>query len=209
MKLFFLNILLLLSFLSFGQSLGSKLNESEKRKMESTIKQKSKELKSLDCKFSQERISSLLSQITKATGTLKYKDNTKLRWEYSSPFSFSLIINNEEFIMLNSKKEKIKSDMIQKQLGNFIMNSINGSFITSGKDFKAEYYKSKNVINVKLIPINKQIKQMFKYLVIELDPANYVANSVKMTEQSDDETIIVFSDKKINSTISDSFFNVK
>lgn len=209
MRLLLLNLLLIFSLTSIAQDLGNKINDSEKKFFETRVKERSKDLKSLDCKFTQEKKSMLISETSKADGILKYKDNSKLRWEYINPDPFALIINSNDVVVINNKNEKIKSDNIQKHLANFIINSINGNLIANNKDFEAEYYYKKNVFNIKLTPISAQFKQIFKYIIIELDKSNFVANSVIMKEQSDDETKIIFSDKKINEAISDSFFIIK
>ncbi|MDR2835083.1 MAG: outer membrane lipoprotein carrier protein LolA [Bacteroidales bacterium] len=206
------NIIIFFCLLAYNvisqNNIGELLNESEKSNIVLTIKNNSASLKSLECSFTQEKTSTLINETTVLKGFMFYKNPAKLRWEYSEPEKFALIINNNKTVLKNGKNEIVKSDKMLKYLGNFIINAINSNCFSNTKNFNAEYYKKdkENLVIVKMIPVSKQLKQMFSNIIIELDNKTFLANKIIMNEVSGDNTTVIMINKKINSQIADSKF---
>ena len=74
-------------------------------------------------------------------------------------------------------------------------------------DFKIEFKENNNQYYVSLVPVATKMKQMINEIHIYFDKKDFSVTRLKMDEQGDDNTIIDFSNKKMNGNISDEKFN--
>jgi len=210
----YIHLLILLCFIFIVSSiysqdkLGIIISGDEKNDLEKRVIENSKLLKTITANFRQEKTSLLISEKSVSMGVFYYKNSGFLRWEYSSPEKYVLIQNKEKVNLKNEKGEILETGRMFKYLADFISNSINGNAIIEQKNFKKEYYKNdkNNSISIKLIPISKQIKQIYSEIIVELDTKTLLANEITMIEISGDITNIKFFDKKLNLDISLTIF---
>jgi outer membrane lipoprotein-sorting protein len=59
-----------------------------------------------------------------------------------------------------------------------------------------------------MTPTSKALREYFQTIVLVVDKANYSANSIEMNEPSGDKTTIWFTDKKLNTQVSDEMFTL-
>ena len=205
----FLIIFTFFSIFSYSQkNLEILVSDSEKIIIEKNIQNAAQTNKSLICDFEMEKISTLLNEKSINKGTMYYKNPSKLIWESSGTNQFSLIVNDDQVAIKNNKNETITNIKMLKYLGNFIINIINGKSIQSNKEFKTEIYQNNEIeiYNLKLIPIQKKIKDLYSEIIIEIDKKTFLANKIILNENSGDITTIKFGNKKINQKIPDEKF---
>jgi outer membrane lipoprotein-sorting protein len=186
------------------------LTGTAKSNIETKIKTASKNISSLQCKFIQKKTSSLLSEEAISKGLLFYKTPNSLRWEYTEPNPFVLIFHKDNTAIKNEKGVVVNSNKMLKQLGDFIISTINGNGFVENGNFKVDYYaseKEKTFVWIKLTPIAKKLKDMYVSIQIKISTADYLAAEIIMRETSGDQTTILFSDKKINTDIPQSRFS--
>ena len=195
-------ILLLFCSVGFSQPNGYRLaSEIVKVEMEKKVIAASKQILSLQCNFVQEKSSVLLTETAVSKGMLSYKKSNLLRWEYTSPNKLLLVMNGENVQMKNEQGTISNSNKMFKQLSGFIVSTINGEALSDNTNFKAEYYldaRKKDFVWIKLIPINKRIKEMYLSIWIKMETTNYLASEIIMEEKSGDKTIIKLSNPKLN-----------
>lgn len=207
----FITIISILIFC--GQVFAQGTNDVEvtgekKTALVSSIEKSHKELKTLSAQFTQEKVSSLLTEKVVQKGKLSYRSPKQLRWEYTSPKAMSVIFSNGKVLLKTSKGTVNNPNKMLNEMGGLIISTINGSFLTDNANFKARYYKNSKTgkILVVLTPINKRIKAYYSKMTITLDGKSHLAEKVAMHEVNGDVTTITFSDKKVNTTLSDSLF---
>jgi outer membrane lipoprotein-sorting protein len=76
-------------------------------------------------------------------------------------------------------------------------------------DFATRVFVNKNTNLVELTPLTKELKQLLKAIVILVDKNDFSVVSIDMREVSGDNTLLKFSNKEMNATISDSLFAIK
>ena len=75
-------------------------------------------------------------------------------------------------------------------------------------DFQSRIFENSGSYLVELIPIAKNLKELYKNINILIDKKDYTATAIEMFELSGDKTIIRFQNKVLNAQIKDSVFNI-
>ena len=192
----------------FSQNLGTKLDGQEKEKFEIAIRKANKELKSFESEFIIEKTSSVISEKSISKGTMFFENPAKLRWETFGNNAYSLIVNNDVVAIKNASGDIMNNSKMLKNLGNFIINIINGKNLSNNNDFQSEFYQNNDKINLQLIPIQKKIKDLYSDIIIEINKKNFLADKIILNEKSGDCTLIILNEKKIDIKISDEKFKI-
>ena len=201
-------IVLFLGAPLFAQEAGSTEVTGDKRTaLMTSIEKAHKQLTTLSANFTQEKTSTLFTEKVVQKGKLSYKAPKQLRWEYTSPQAMTVIFSNGKVLLKTNKGTTSNPNKMLGEMGNMIINTINGCFLKENPDFSTRYYKNKSgQYVVVLTPVNKRIKAYYKNISITLSNSTYLADKVILTEVNGDATTIIFSDKKTNATLSDSLF---
>ena len=192
----------------FAQEAGStEITGDKKADLVTSIEKAHKQLTTLSASFTQEKTSTLLTDKVVQKGKLNYKAPKQLRWEYTSPKALTVIFSNGKVLLKTEKGTTNNPNKMLGEMGNMIINTINGSFLKENPDFNTRYFKNKSgQYVVVLTPINKKIKTYYKNISITLNSSTFLADKVILTEVNGDVTTITFADKKANATLSDSLF---
>ena len=201
-------IVLFLGAPLFAQEAGStEVTGDKKTALVNSIEKAHKQLTTLSANFTQEKTSTLFTEKVVQKGKLSYKAPKQLRWEYTSPKAMTVIFSNGKVLLKTEKGTTSNPNKMLGEMGNMIINTINGSFLKENSDFNTRYYKNKGgQYVVVLIPVNKRIKAYYKSISITLSNSTFLADKVVLTETNGDATTITFADKKTNITLSDSLF---
>lgn len=193
--------------LSAQEAGGTEVTGAQKTALAASIEKAHKQLSTLSASFTQEKTSTLFTEKVVQKGKLNYKAPKQLRWEYTSPKAMTVIFSNGKVLMKNEQGTTSNPHKMLGEMGNMIINTINGSFIKENADFNARYFKNKSgQYVVVLTPVNKKIKAYYKTISITLSGSTFLADKVILTESSGDTTTITFTDKKSNILLSDSLF---
>lgn len=199
--------LIFCSMLVFGQ-----LSSSEIKTFKQNLDKATQNLSSLESNFTQTKHLDFMENDVKSSGKLYYKSQSKIRWEYTTPFSYYVIFNNEKmFVNDNGKKKEVElsSSKLLKDLNKIMLGTVNGSAVLDESKFKITYSKSGSDYIAKMVPTDKTYKKYIKQIDLTFDGKTYLLKKIKTTEPSLDYTLIEFSNQKKNVTISDAKFTFK
>lgn len=199
--------LIFCSMLVFGQ-----LSSSEIKTFKQNLDKATQNLSSLESNFTQTKHLDFMENDVKSSGKLYYKSQSKIRWEYTTPFSYYVIFNNEKmFVNDNGKKKEVElsSSKLLKDLNKIMLGTVNGSAVLDESKFKITYSKSGSDYVAKMVPTDKTYKKYIKQIDLTFDGKTYLLKKIKTTEPSLDYTLIEFSNQKKNVTISDAKFTFK
>lgn len=206
-------ILLLLASLFFcvpmfaQEAGGTEVTGDKKTALVTAIEKAHKQLTTLSANFTQEKTSTLFTDKVVQKGKLSYKSPKQLRWEYTSPKAMTVIFTNGKVLLKNEKGTTSNPNKMLGEMGDMIINTINGSFLSENPNFNTRYYLNKSGQYVVVLkPLNKKLKAYYKSITITLNGSTYLAEKVVLTEVSGDATTIIFTDKKANASLSDSLF---
>ncbi len=186
---------------------GTEITGEQKNALVTAIDKAHRQLGTLSANFTQEKTSALFTDKVVQKGKLMYKSPKQLRWEYTSPKAMTVIFSNGKVTLVTDKGAAANPNKMLSEMGNLIINTINGTFLKDNPDFSAKYYKDKsgNVTAV-LTPLSKRIKTYYQNISITLNGSSHLADRVTLNEASGDVTTIIFSDKRTNPPLSDTLF---
>ena len=200
--------------LLFTLSLLSCLSIAQTPQQSEIIKQinnASAQMHSLECDFVQTKFLNILDDKMVSKGKMYYQQADKLRWEYISPYTYTFILNENQVLLKNDNRSDIidvNQNKIFKEIARMMMNSIVGNCLSDEKSFKTTVEFSGNDWVATLIPLKRDMKQMWNRLVLHINPDLKVVYKVEMHEPSGDYTVIDLINIKTNNNISLKVFDI-
>ncbi|MBO9700292.1 MAG: outer membrane lipoprotein carrier protein LolA [Sporocytophaga sp.] len=207
---FILSLIFGLTTIAFSQHPGfGPLTDSVSFK--NNLSKTAKETKTIQSDFVQEKNLSVLAEKIITKGSFMFKKDNMLRWQYTDPFQYLIIMNkNKVYIKDDSRENKydMQSNKMFQEINNMIVNSVQGNVLNS-KDYKIKYYQNEKYYLVDLTPLNKNMKGFLKSISLYFDKKDFTVSKLTMTEPSGDYTNIAFTNKKVNAEIPDEKFHIK
>jgi len=145
-----------------------------------------------------------LSEKIISKGHFFFKKDNNIRWEYTEPTQYLIIISNNQLYTRDDKSQKqydIQSNKMFQEMNRFISGCIQGDILKNDKDFAIEYFENSKWYYVKLVPRDEKMKQMLHEVQICFDKNDLTVSSLKMVESGEDYTRIDFINKKLNTDI--------
>ena len=165
----------------------------------------------IEANFIQEKNLSILSEKIITKGRFMFKKEKKLRWEYTEPFHYLIILNNGTmFIQDEEKKSKIdiRSNKMFAEINSIIMGCVQGNLFNDEKKFLSSFFENSRSFMVKLKPLASNLKEYLSEIRIFFDKDNFKVTRLEMHEPSGDYTNIDFFGEKINTNLTDEKFLV-
>lgn len=205
-----LSLLICFAATMWSQSL-QKVSDSEAAKMISAINSATSSMKTIQCKFSQEKKVSLLKDKIVSSGKMYYASGGKLRWEYTKPYSYIFVINNNVVTTKSGNRKNsidVATNKLFQNITRIMVNSVTGKSLSNNKDYSVTMYKEGSIWVAHLVPKDANMKKMFKYIRLYLNANHSMVSKVEMVEKNGDSTLIKLYDIETNKTISDKVFIV-
>lgn len=210
-KLGFLAIAVLINFSVYSQKTDDFSLAQNTEEIKQKIAASSAEINSLSSNFTQEKHLTMMEEVLVSKGNFQFKKENKVRWTYTQPIDYAIIINENQFIILNEGKVStfdISSNRMFSEINQMIVMAIKGNFVDS-KEFKAAFFENKEFYKIALTPVNEQVASMLNSIEIYFDKKDMSVGKVKFIEPGDDFTLITFTDRKLNCDIPDKNFSLK
>ncbi|MEH6535271.1 MAG: outer membrane lipoprotein carrier protein LolA [Psychroserpens sp.] len=205
------NIFIIL-FLFFGNQITfsqEPLNANEIKTFKEKVLTLDNNTQTIVSDFTQYKHLSFLNNDIETIGKLVFKIPNVIKWEYTSPYKYSVIFKDEK-ILINDEGDKsnigIGSNKMFKSLNNIITNSLKGNMFND-EEFVISYFKVNGNYLVKFIPKEKNLLKLIARLELLFNIKTSDVTEVKMIEPSDDYTKIVFKNKIRNTTVDNAIFN--
>ena len=205
-------VLLFVSVLSLQAWSQTKLTAEQQKQFIEKIDKAAQTMTSMQCDFSQTKSMKLLSKEMQSKGIMYFKQPDKLRWQYTSPYDYTFIMNGDKVTMKSAKSTQninVQGNKMFRQITKIILNSITGSGLKGATDFQVEIYKTDNSYFAKLYPKKKELKQIYSVIEIYFNQSLTMVNGVKMMEKTGDVTSVKLQNVKYNQSINESTFAVR
>lgn len=203
-KLSFILISLLLSVAGFAQT-------SSQAQIIQKISAATQGMKSMQCDFVQTKTVKMLNDKMVSRGKMAYQQANKLRWEYTSPYTYTFILNDTKVSLQKNKRNDVidvSKNKMFKEIAAIMMNSVVGKCLTDTKSFKTTITENAAEYVATLVPQKKEMKQMFKKIVLHFNKKQGVVVRVDMYEKNNDTTVITLENIKKNTKIDAKTFAV-
>lgn len=169
------------------------------------------QLKTMQGDFTQTKYMKMLGDKMVSKGKMYYQQSDKLRWEYTTPYTYTFIMNgNKVLLKKNNRKDVIdvKQNKMFREIAQIILGSVVGKCLTDTKQFKASIAETKAAYVATLLPQSKNLKQMYKKIVLEFDHQTLMVEKVTMYEKNGDYTVIDMRNIKKNASVNASVFSI-
>jgi outer membrane lipoprotein-sorting protein len=200
--------LLLVAQFSFAQNFKPVKDTSA---LKNKIESMSKAVNSIESDFTQEKNLSMLSEKVTSKGNFKFKKENMLRWEYTTPYKYLIVINKDKIWIKDEKKTQkydMNSNKVFKEINDVMMSCVQGNIFKSGK-FKVTYFENEKYYKLELVPLQRNMKESLKKINMYFDKNVTSVSKLDMIEPNDDYTTLEFTLKSQNAPLQDNIFTVK
>lgn len=165
------------------------------------LERMSSSVKTISCSFIQEKNLVVLSEKIISKGTFFYAKENRIRWEYTSPYKYLIVINGDRLMTKSDGNQKIydlQTNRMFQEMNRFMAGFIQGEILKNEKDYSAAFFEDPGYFYVKLTPKNTRMQQMLSLITIWFDRTDMSVAGIMMTEPGDDYTKIEFINRKLN-----------
>ena len=184
---------------------------AETKSMIETVNRKSASIKTISCSFTQEKKMSMLNDKLVSRGVMYYSNAGKLRWEYTSPYSYILVINNNTVTMKSGSRKStvdMSTSKLFQAIARIMAGSVTGKSLSNNRDFNVKMYCYNEYWAADLEPKEANMKKMFKYIRLYFNTTHTLVYKVEIVEKNGDVTTIKLNNIETNKQISNSKFTV-
>ena len=202
--------LFLLLILSYITPLSAQQLTEEQIKQK--VNQTASAMKTMQCDFVQTKHLKMLNNDFVSHGKMYYQQSNKLRWEYTSPYSYTFILNNDKVLLKNKQRNDlidIKQNKLFREIVRIMMSSVVGNCLADDKNYKVSIATIGIEWVATLLPQRKDMKQMFQKLVLHFNAKKSVVNIVELYDKNGEKTIIELKNIRINETIHPHMFVIQ
>lgn len=192
----------------FSISAQQKMDEEKIRQQINAV---ASTMKTMQCDFVQTKYLKMLNDKMVSHGKMYYKQSNQLHWEYTSPYTYTFILNDSKVqICQGDRKDVIDVNQSKffKEIARIMMNSLVGKSFTDQKDFTSSIVEEGSEYVATLYPRQKQMQQMFQSLVLHFDKQKSIVSVVELIEKKGDKTVIELKNVKTNIPVDEKIFHI-
>ena len=168
-------------------------------------------LTTMQCDFVQVKTVKLLNDKITSKGKMYYSQPNKLRWEYTSPYTYTFILSGNQVSLKKNGKSNVidvNQNKMFREIVNIMMNSVVGKCLSDKKSFKTSIKDSSSEWIATLTPQSKELKQMFTKIVLHFNKQQSVIVKVDMFEKNGDTTTISLENIVKNKSINEKVYSI-
>ena len=166
----------------------------------------------MQCDFVQTKTMRLLGDKMVSKGRMFYSTGNKLRWEYTTPYQYIFVMNQNKVLLKKGNKSQVidvNQSKMFKEITRIMMNSVLGNCLSDKQDFKSTLQQTQQEWIVTMIPLKKNLKLMFQTIKVHFSRQQSVVTQVEMTEKNGDRTLIDLRNMQTNRALNASLFNIQ
>lgn len=185
------------------------LSKEESQKLIEVLTKTAADMQTMQCRFVQEKTSVMLTEPSVSEGIMHYAAPDKMRWEYTTPYSFALVVNGERIVKVTDGQPEVldgKSNRMYQGMVGLIMGSATGKNLFDASTFDVTLYDDDAFWKAEMTPKRRDMKRMFSRMVFHFDKKTNGISHVEFVEAGGDSSSIRFEDIHINETIDPTVF---
>ncbi len=211
-------LILLFVFVSVHLSLMAHCNatlssrEQSEAQIRQAITQAASGMKTMQCDFTQTKHLKMLNDKMTSKGRMYYQQTNRLRWEYTSPYSYTFILNDDKVLLKNKQRNDVidvNKNKLFREIARIMMNSVVGTSLTDDKSFQSTIATNGNEWIASLLPQRKDLKQLFQKIILHFSKKNAMVKQVELIERNGDKTVIELNNIRTNEKISADMFTIR
>ncbi|MBL7719121.1 MAG: outer membrane lipoprotein carrier protein LolA [Flavipsychrobacter sp.] len=176
-----------------------------------SLQKASASVQTIQSDFDQVKNLSLLQDKIKSKGKFYLKKEDKVRIEYTSPFSYLVVMNAGQVLVKDEQKTNkvnTRNSKTMQSVNRIMLDCMRGT-VLSNPDFRTAVFESGQSYLVSLTPATDAMKKMFRQIDVYMDKKSFDVRSLSMVEQGGDFTDMDFRNTQHNVSLNDALFKVK
>lgn len=168
-------------------------------------------VKTLQCDFIQTKHLKMLNDKMVSKGKMYYRQGRQLRWEYIAPYTYTFILNNDRVLLKKGDREDvvdINQNKMFKEIARMMMSSVTGDCLNDQGGFRCSLSAVNGEWVATLLPLRKEMKQLFRSVVLHFSRSLAVVTAVELIEKNGDRTVIELKNIRKNEAIGSDRFAV-
>jgi len=152
-------------------------------------------ISTMKCKFTQTKTSAMLTQPVVAVGNMEYTAPGTLRWEYTSPYSYALLINGDSITTLTNGAQTKTSAAWRSGMRNMakmVVGSLNGKNLFDERMFTITLFDQDKHYYAVMVPKRKDMRRMFSSITFYFAKDDQMVDRVVLEEGPGESTTIQF-----------------
>ncbi len=161
--------------------------------------------------FVQTKHLSLLEDKISSKGKFFFKQQNKVRIEYTEPYTYLLVMNEGAILVKDDQKTNrinTKNSKMMQSVNRIIVDCMSGN-VFSNPDFSVEGYENGRQYLLSLSPTNEAMKQIFVRIDVYMDKNRLDVVRLKMVEPGGDFTDMEFQQIQHNIALDESLFKTR
>jgi outer membrane lipoprotein-sorting protein len=167
---------------------------------------------SMSSDFSQEKHLSFMSEPIVTKGIFKFMKPGSIRWEYTKPFSYILIIKDNQLLIDdegNQNEIDLGNNAMFKEVNGIMSNALMGKVLEDDGKFSSVVEKSDKDYRITLLPKDETMLTYIQKIEVFFDLDSLIVSEVILRESEEDFTLIKFTNKALNANIDEAEFAIK
>lgn len=193
-RILFLLFLIFVGTITIAQN---PLNDAQSQEVIRQLTEKAISMRTMRCRFVQEKTSAMLTEPIVAEGTMEYTAPNHLRWEYTKPYSFALVVEGERITKITDNRSEVlegNASRMYQGLANIIVGSASGQKLFDTTVFDVALFDDGDRWKAEMTPKRRDMKRMFGLLTLLFDKETQIISGVRLVEAGGDVTSIRFED---------------
>jgi len=210
MRSFFVTVLLFNSLCVWGQPKGFKAVKNV-QEFQSALAKANASVQTISSDFTQVKNMALLEDKIRSKGKFYFKKEDKVRIEYTSPYSYLLVMNGGQIMVRDEQKTSkvnTRNSKTMQSVNRIMIDCMRGT-VLNNPDFKAVVYEGQDSYLLSLTPSTEAMKKMFRSIDVYLAKKNFDVDRLSMTEVGGDFTEMDFSNTQHNTALNDAIFKTR
>ena len=206
-------LLLLVTLLIFKASatMAQEYTQAQKEEVLQVLQELSSNATTLQSEFRQEKHMSFLTEPLISEGSFVFANPDKLRWAYSKPYVYTIVFNGNN-ISINDGNQttsfNISENPIFAEVNKMMLGLIQGKLTNDQESFSVAYLQNSTTYKLIFTPQKKEMKEMLSAIEMIIDKEQGTAERIRMVEQNEDYTDIIFKQYKINEELPEGTFSL-
>ena len=204
-------IVLSILFVAVGLfvSAQTQLSETQSQEIMASLTETAASMQTMQCRFIQSKTMAMLAEPSVSEGRMYFSAPDRLRWEYLTPYPFTLVVNGERIVKVTDGKSEVlegNSGRMYQGIVGMIMGSASGKKMFDTSTFDVVLYDDGAFWKAEMTPKRRDMKRMFSQLVFYFDKKSQVVDHVEFNGVGGDVTEIRFVEVRVNAEIEEEKF---
>ena len=150
---------------AYNFSLGQSFTYMEdSKKFQANLQSIAQKTTTLKSDFTQIKHLNVLSENIESNGKLYFKSESNLRWEYTAPLDYLIILRKGKVTIKDEGKVSsydLSGNKTFQKINEMLISSIKGDLLVEQSDYKYEFKESLNSFLVIMLPKEKKVQEFF------------------------------------------------